>query len=44
MNCLDMNNAIFLQDNTRIHTFKLTKDWFKTKILKFWTGPLSLQI
>ena len=39
------NNAIFQQDNAAIHTSKLIKDWFKTKkILKFWTGPLNLQI
>ena len=44
MNRLDTNNTIFQQDNTSIHTSKLTKDWFKTKVLKFWTGPLSLQI
>ena len=44
MTRLDTNNAIFQQDNAAIHTSKLTKDWFKTKILKFWTGALSLQI
>ena len=31
MNRLDINNAIFLQDNAAIHTSKLMKDWFKTK-------------
>ena len=30
MNGLDTNNAIFQQDNTAIHTSKLTKDWSKT--------------
>ena len=44
VNCPVTNNAIFQQDNAAIHTSKLTKDWFKTKILKHWTGPLSLQI
>ena len=31
MNCLDTNKSIFQQDNAAIHTFKLTKDWFRTK-------------
>ena len=31
MSCRDTNNTIFQQDNTAIHTSKLTKDWFKTK-------------
>ena len=44
INRLDTNSAIFQPDKTTIHTSKLTKDWFKTKILKFWTGPLRLQI
>ena len=44
MNRLDSNNAIFQHDNAAIHTSRLTKDWFKTKILKFWNGPLTFQI
>ena len=31
MNRLNINNAIFQQDNTAIYTSKLKKDWFKTK-------------
>ena len=46
MNRLDTSNAIFQQDNALIYTSKLTKKktGLKRKILKFWTGPLSLQI
>ena len=43
MNRLDTNKAIFQQDNAAKHTSKLTKNGLKQKILKFWTGPLSLQ-
>ena len=31
MNRLDTNNVIFQQDNVALQTFKLTKNWFKTK-------------
>ena len=37
MNRLDTNNAIFQQDNTAIHTSKLTKDWFKISELSLLT-------
>ena len=39
MNRLDTNNAIFQQDNAAIHTSKLTKDWFKTKIIEVLDWP-----
>ena len=39
MNRLNTNNAIFQPNNAAIDTFKLTKDWFKTKNIEFldWT-------
>ena len=39
MNRLYTNNAIFQQDNAAIHTFKLTKDWFKTKNIEVFDWP-----
>ncbi len=39
MNRLDINNAIFLQDNAAINTSKLTKDWFKTKNIEVLDWP-----
>ena len=39
MNRFDTNNDIFHQDNTDIHTFKLTKDWFKTKNIEISDWP-----
>ena len=44
INRLGSNNTIFQQNNTAIHTSKLTKNWFKTKNIEDWTGPISLQI
>ena len=45
MNRIDTNDAIFKQGNAAINLSKLTKNLFKIKkILKFWTGHLSLQI
>ena len=44
MNRRDTNNAIFQQDNAAIHTSKLTKNWFKTKIIAVLYCPLGLQI
>ena len=34
MNRLDTNNTIFQQHNAAIQTSKLTKNWFKTKIIE----------
>ena len=42
-NRLDTNNSIFQQDNAAIHTFKLTKYWFKTK-KKYWSSGLAYQV
>ena len=44
MNRLDINNALFQQANAVKYTSKLTKDWFKQKILKIRIGPPRLQI
>ena len=44
MNRQDTNNVFFQLDNAATHTSKLKKEWFKTKILTFLTGSLSLQI
>ena len=39
MNRQETNNAIFQQDNSAIHTSKLTKDWFKTKNIEVLDWP-----
>ena len=39
VNRLDTNNAIFQQDNAAIHTFKITKDWFKAKNIEVLDWP-----
>ena len=36
---LDINNAIFQWDNAAIHTSKLKKDWFKTKLIEVLVWP-----
>ena len=41
MNRLDTNHAIFQQDKVATHT---KTDLKRKKILKFWIGPLSLQV